>query len=43
MIAITFRITEDEKMQFDMYCREHDITMSQVLRQYIRKLINEEL
>lgn len=33
---------EDEKMQFDMWCKEHDITMSKVIRDYIRKLINEE-
>lgn len=33
---------EDEKMQFDMWCKEHDITMSKAIRDCIRKLINEE-
>lgn len=40
--TLTIRIMEDEKIQFDMWCKEHDITMSKAIRDCIRKLINEE-
>ena len=39
MAVISVRLPDEEKQLFEEYCREQDITMSQVIRRLIKQLI----
>ena len=42
MKTISVRISDEEKEMFDARCEELDLTMSQVLRKFIRDFIREK-
>lgn len=42
MKTISVRISDEEKEAFDSRCEELDLTMSQVLRKFIRDFIEKE-
>jgi len=42
MKTISVRISDEEKEMFDARCEELDLTMSQVLRKFIRDFIKEK-
>ena len=42
MKTISVRISDEEKEMFDARCDELDLTMSQVLRKFIRDFIKEK-
>lgn len=41
MKTISVRLSDEEKEAFDNRCKELDLTMSQVMRKYIKEFINE--
>ncbi len=41
MKTISVRLSDEEKEAFDNRCKELDLTMSQVMRKYIKDFINE--
>lgn len=45
MAQVATRVTEEEKKVLDEFCKEHDITLSQLIRRAIKEYIanhNEE-
>ena len=42
MKTISVRISDEEKEMFDARCDELDLTMSQVMRKFIRDFIKEK-
>jgi addiction module RelB/DinJ family antitoxin len=42
MKTISVRITDEEKIAFDNKCEELDLTMSQVMRKFIRDFIRDK-
>ena len=42
MKTISVRISDEEKEAFDARCEELDLTMSQVMRKFIRDFIKEK-
>lgn len=42
MKTISVRISDEEKEAFDVRCEELDLTMSQVMRKFIRDFIREK-
>ena len=42
MKTISVRISDEEKEAFDIRCDELDLTMSQVMRKFIRDFINND-
>ena len=41
MTAITVKVHEEEKLQYQKICKENDITMSQAIRKFIRSEIEK--
>lgn len=39
MKTISVRISDEEKEIFEKFCKEQDLTMSHMLRKYIKKII----
>lgn len=35
---ITIRVTKDEKEKLDKYCKENNLSISEVFREYLKKL-----
>ncbi len=41
MTAITVKVNQDEKQEYQKICKENDITMSQAIRKFIRSEIEK--
>lgn len=42
MKTISVRITDEEKEAFEKFCKEQDLTMSYMLRKWIKQIIAEQ-
>lgn len=42
MVTVGTKITRDEREAYDRYCKENDITMSQLLRRALREYFKDK-